>query len=122
MARLIVSAAGKRFTAADGNNEPIVVLVSVTDSDGEPVLGLEGDNFKIRTLLTPPTTTGVIQSVYSSGPAPGFFELKVAHKKVFSRQSGDISEKWKKGTYLFCLAVSKGEGKGQNVLSITIPD
>jgi hypothetical protein len=123
--RLIVNAVSAAFKAADGNNQPLVLLVSVTDANGEPMLDLGASNFKLTATISEGDLSGssdhVIQTATAASMA-GFYNLKVVHKSIVSRTSGSSSTKWEKGLYLFCLSVLKGTDKGQNVVSASITE
>ena len=111
MALLIVNAASEDTIAAPGNVQANYVVVSVTDSVGNPVTGLTAANFSVQ-----PTIVGAggalvnIQSVaVPPYPPPGIYIIRVV---PISGQT------WKAGTYIFAIAVTRGADKGQNLASV----
>jgi hypothetical protein len=111
MALLIVNAASEDSIAAPGNRERNYIVVSVTDSVGNPVTGLTAANFKVQ-----PTIVGAggalvnIQSVaIPPYDPPGIY---IVHVVPIGTQT------WKAGTYIFAIAVTRGSDKGQNLASV----
>lgn len=109
MALLIVNALSEDTIAAPGNREHNYVCVSVTDSVGEPVTGLHKNNFKVFVMIM--GVGGANVDIDSSAPVglPGCYVVRVVPI---------LAETWKSGTYIFGVAVERGEDKGQNLASV----
>ena len=54
MARLIASAFSEDTIAAPGNRQPNYIVASITDANGQPVVGLTAANFKVNPLIVGP--------------------------------------------------------------------
>ena len=109
MARLIVNAASEDTIAGPGNRQPNYVVVSVTDSVGNPVTGLAQANFQVQPIIVGPG--GALVNIVSASSAglPGCYIIRVV----------PISqETWKAGNYIFAVAVTRGADKGQNLASV----
>ncbi len=110
MARLIVVAASEDTVAAPGNRLSNYITVSVTDAaNGEPVTGLNADNFKVDPMIVGPGGTHVHVSSFFAGRLPGFYYINVAPENM---------KTWKVGVYIFAIAVQKGTDKGQTLVTV----
>lgn len=109
MSRLIVTAFSEDTIAAPGNRQSNYVIVSVTDSDGEPVTGLGKSNFKVDPMIVGPGGALVDITGVSGGRLPGFYHINVVPIK---------KETWKKGVYIFAVAVNRKADKGQTLATV----
>ena len=111
MALLIVNAAAEDGLAAPGNTQPNHVIVSVTDSVGNPVTGLTAANFKIQPAIV--GAGGALVNIQSVAPPPydptGIYIIRVVPINT---------QTWKAGVYIFAVAVTRGADKGQNLASV----
>ena len=109
MSLLIVNAASEDTIAAPGNRQNNYVVVSVTDSAGNPVTGLATSNFKVQPVIVGPG--GALVNITGSAPAglPGFYIVDVVPIRT---------ETWKAGVYIFAVAVQRGGDRGQNLASV----
>lgn len=111
MALLIVNAAAEDGIAAPGNRQPNHVIVSVTDSVGNPVTGLTAANFKIQPAIV--GAGGALVNIESVAPPPydppGIYIIRVVPINT---------QTWKAGVYIFAVAVTRGADKGQNLASV----
>jgi hypothetical protein len=109
MSLLIVNSASEDTVAAPGNRQNNYVVVSVTDSVGNPVTGLNAANFKVQPVIVGPGGALVnITGAFQAG-LPGFYIVDVVPIKT---------ETWKAGVYIFAVAVERGADKGQNLASV----
>lgn len=109
MSRLIVTAFSEDTIAAPGNRQSNYVIVSVTDSDGEPVTGLGASNFKVDPMIVGPGGALVDITGVNAGRLPGFYHVNVVPIK---------KETWKKGVYIFAVAVERKGYKGQTLATV----
>lgn len=109
MARLVVTALSEDTIAAPGNREPNYIVVSVTDACGEPYTGLEMANFKVDPMIVGPGGALVDITRVAPGRLSGFYHVDVVPIR---------KETWKKGVYIFAVAVEKGKDKGQTLASV----
>jgi len=109
MARLIVNALSEDTVAAPGNRLSNYICVSVTDTNGNPVMGLAIENFKVDPMISAPGGNLVHILSFFAGRLPGFYYLNVAPENMAS---------WKHGVYIFAVAVQKGNDKGQTLASV----
>jgi hypothetical protein len=111
MALLIVNAASEDTIAAPGNVNANYIVVSVTDSVGNPVTGLTATNFKVQPIIV--GAGGALVNIESVAvppyEPPGFYIVRVV---PISGQT------WKSGTYIFAVAVTRGSDRGQNLASV----
>ncbi|MDT7541542.1 MAG: hypothetical protein QOE33_1446 [Acidobacteriota bacterium] len=109
MSLLIVNAASEDTIAAPGNRQNNYVVVSVSDSVGNPVTGLTTGNFKVQPVIVGPG--GALVNITGAFPAglSGFYIVDVVPIKT---------ETWKAGVYIFAVAVERGADKGQNLASV----
>ena len=108
--KLYVEAVSEDTIAAPGNTRPNYLLVSVTDADGNPITDLKKKNFKVDPLIVGPGGSLVdITRVQHSSRIDGFYFVDL---KPIKRR------KWKKGVYVFAVAVSSKGRKGQNLCSV----
>ena len=75
MALIHVEAFADTAFAAAGNNEPIQILMSITDSDGKPYVELQPENFQISLMFD--TITGEFAEVppVLAEPIPGIYQF-----------------------------------------------
>ncbi len=109
MARLIVKALSEDTVAAPGNRLSNYICVSVTDTDGNPVVGLKEENFKVDPMIAAPGSAAVTISSFFPGRLPGFYYLNVSPLDM---------KTWKHGIYIFAVAVHMGKDKGQTLTSV----
>lgn len=113
MSRLIVDAFSEDTIANPGNRQPNYIEVSVTDTNGEPVTGLNLKNFKIDPMIVGPGGALVDIKDVNPGRLPGFYHINVV---PIGR------EMWKAGVYIFAVAVDRAVGahhdKGQNLATV----
>jgi hypothetical protein len=109
MARLIVTAFSEDTIAAPGNRRPNYIVISVTDACGVPITGLGVSNFKVDPMIVGPGGALVNITGVTPGRLPGFYHINV----VPIRQ-----ETWKKGVYIFAVAVEIGTSKGQTLATV----
>lgn len=114
MARLIIEAIGEDVTAAAGNFRESVILVSVTNSNGVGVTGLNLSNFVLDSMIV--ATGGAISSIDSlmtniTGSITGIYIFRIA---PFAGQT------WKSGVYVWALKVTSGANVGQTLCSTLI--
>ncbi len=111
MALLIVNAAAEDGLAAPGNIQPNHIIVSVTDSVGNPITGLTAANFKIQPAIV--GAGGALVNIQSVAPPPydppGIYIIRVVPINTAT---------WKAGVYIFAVAVTRGADKGQNLASV----
>jgi hypothetical protein len=109
MARLIVNAFSEDTIAAPGNRQPNYIIVSVTNVSGAPVTGLRVSNFKVDPMIVGPGGALVNIIGLTAGRLPGFYHINVVPIRA---------ETWKKGVYIFAVAVGKGVYKGQTLATV----
>ncbi|MDX1406968.1 MAG: hypothetical protein R3330_02515 [Saprospiraceae bacterium] len=109
MARLIVNALSEDTIAAPGNKRPNYIETSVTTASGVPVTGLNARNFRVDPMIVGPGGSLVDIKRVAAGRLPGFYHLYVAPIK---------NRDWKKGKYIFAVAVKKGANRGQTLASV----
>ncbi|MDQ3908325.1 MAG: hypothetical protein M3268_08260 [Acidobacteriota bacterium] len=109
MSLLIVNAASEDTIAAPGNRLNNYIVVSVTDSVGNPVTGLAQNNFQVQPVIVGPG--GALVNITGAAPAglPGFYIVDVVPIRT---------ETWKAGVYIFAVAVTRGADRGQNLASV----
>ena len=109
MARLIVTAFSEDTIAAPGNRLPNYIVVSITDANGVPVAGLAVSNFKVDPMIVGPGGALVNIAGVTPGRLPGYYHVNVVPIRT---------ETWKKGVYIFAVAVQKGADKGQTLATV----
>ena len=109
MARLIVTAFSEDTIAAPVNRQPNYIVVSVTDVNGVPVTGLGASDFKVDPMIVGPGGALVNITGVRAGRLPGFYHIDVVPIK---------RETWKKGVYIFAIAVERKADKGQTLASV----
>lgn len=109
MARLVLTAFSEDTIAAPGNRQPNYVVVSVTDTGGVPVTGLRAANFKVDPMIVGPGGALVNIVNVTAGRLPGFYHVNVVPIR---------KETWKKGVYIFAVAVARGRDKGQTLATV----
>jgi len=109
MARLIVKAFSEDTIASPGNRQPNYIIVSVTDTGGIPVTGLGASNFKVDPMIVGPGGALVNITGVTPGRLPGFYLVKTVPIRT---------ETWKKGVYIFAVAVESGSSVGQTLATV----
>lgn len=109
MARLIVTAFSEDTIAAPGNRRPNYIVASVTNTRGTPVTGLGVSNFKVDPMIVGPGGALVNVTGVTAGRLPGFYHVNVVPIR---------KETWKKGVYIFAVAVERGADKGQTLATV----
>jgi len=109
MALLIVNADSEDTIAGPGNRENNYVVVSVTDSVGNPVTGLTAANFKVQPVIVGPGGALVNITGANAAGVPGFYVVNVVPINA---------ETWKAGVYIFAVAVERGADRGQSLASV----
>lgn len=109
MGRLVVTAFSEDTIAAPGNRQPNYIVASVTDVNGVPVTGLGVSNFKVDPMIVGPGGALVNITDVTQGRLSGFYHIHVVPIK---------KETWKKGVYIFAIAVEKKADKGQTLATV----
>ncbi len=109
MAKLIVTALSEDTIAAPGNRNVNYIIVSVTKDDGTPLTGLAVSNFKVDPMIVGPGGAQVNIKSVTAGRLPGFYFVDVVPINT---------QTWKKGVYIFAIAVESGGNKGQTLTSV----
>ena len=109
MARLIVNALSEDTIAAPGNRRANYIETSVTSATGVPVTGLGMKNFRVDPMIVGPGGSLVDVKNVAAGRLPGFYHLDVEPIK---------KRDWKKGVYIFAVAVKKGANRGQTLATV----
>jgi hypothetical protein len=109
MARLIVTAFSEDTIAAPGNRQPNYIIVSVTDGNGAPVIGLAAANYKVDPMIVGPGGALVNITGVNAGRLPGFYHVNVVPINT---------QTWKPGVYIFAVAVARGADKGQTLATV----
>ncbi len=111
---LMVDAGTSPANAAPGNSNNILMLVSVTDSNGNAVSGLGARSFAVDATVVGPGGSQVdIKNAKEASRASGFYLLELVPTTYQGTQY-----KWVKGTYLLSVTVSKGQDRGQAVADL----
>jgi hypothetical protein len=102
--------------AAAGNSNNALLLVSVTDTNGQAVQKLDADNFKVDASIVGPGGALVDITRADENPrAIGFYIVEIVPTSFKGTQYT-----WVEGIYLFAVTVKKGEDRGQTVIPMTI--
>jgi hypothetical protein len=109
MARLIVTAFSEDTIAAPGNRQSNYIIVSVIDTGGVPVTGLGMSNFKVDPMIVGPGGALVDIKSVTGGRLPGFYHINVLPIR---------QETWKKGVYIFAVAVEREVDRGQTLATV----
>jgi hypothetical protein len=109
MALLIVTAFSEDTIAAPGNRQPNYLVVSITDTGGIPITGLGAANFEVDPMIVGPGGALVNIAGVTPGRLPGFYHVNVVPIR---------RETWKKGVYIFAVAVESGVDKGQALATV----
>jgi hypothetical protein len=109
MAFLHVSALSEDTVAAPGNRQPNYITVSVTDSVGNPVMGLAAANFKVDPMVVGPGGALVNIISVTAGRLHGFYLVEVVPINT---------QTWKAGVYIFAVAVQHGSDLGQSLAKV----
>jgi hypothetical protein len=112
MARLIVVAESEDTIAAPGNRNPNYICVSVTDSHGVPVTGLDQSNFGVGAMIVGPGGADIeVADVYEYGTDSGFYYIDVIPTRDYP---------WVYGVYIFAITVKHGNDRGQTLTSVLL--
>jgi hypothetical protein len=112
MGRLILSAVVEDTIASPGNREPLFIVLSVTDINGQAVLGIAAANITLSARIVGPGGADVqITNIYPGGPPPGFYQIHVVPIRT---------ETWKRGVYVFAIVLEKGVDRGQTLASVVM--
>ena len=109
MSRLIVTAFSEDTIAAPGNRQPNYIIVSITGVNGAPVTGLGSSHFKVDPMIVGPGGALVNITGVTPGRLPGFYHVNVVPIGT---------ETWKKGVYIFAVAVERGADRGQTLATV----
>jgi hypothetical protein len=109
MARLIVTAFSEDTIAAPGNRQPNYIVMSITNTRGTPVTGLGVSNFKVDPMIVGPGGALANITGVTAGRLPGFYHVNVVPIR---------RETWKRGVYIFAVAVERGADKGQTLATV----
>ena len=107
--RLIVVAESEDTIANPGDRDPCYICVSVSTDDGVPVTGLTKGNFKVDAMIVGPGGALVNIVRVAAGRLPGFYHLDVVPIR---------RETWKKGWYIWAVAVTKRRYRGQTLCKV----
>jgi hypothetical protein len=108
-ASLIVSAASEDTVAAPGNREPNYIVVSVTDGNGKPTIGLVANDFKVDAMVVAKGGALVDVEGVTEGRLPGFYIIDILPIR---------QESWKRGVYIFAVAVESNGDQGQALTTV----
>lgn len=110
MPRLEINAVVENKNSAGGSKNPVYIVVSVVDSNGAGVVGLNTSHF---TLCSEIVGNGGGYSHISSVSSvnPGVYVLRVL---PLSGQS------WKQGTYVYSVVVHHGVNRGQTLCKFSL--
>lgn len=114
MARLIVEAIAEDGNAAPGNVDVSAIIVSVTNSKGEGVTGLNSSNFILGSVMVGAGgSISYIDSVMHAVNAPitGIYIIRIAPL---------AGRTWKSGVYIWSLKVTSGVNVGQTLCSTQV--
>lgn len=114
MARLIIEAIAEDGIAAPGNVNVSAIIVSVTNSKGEGVIGLNKSNFTLGSIMVGPGgSLSHIDSVMHdvSAPITGIYIIRIAPL---------AGQTWKLGVYIWSLKVTSGVNIGQTLCSTSM--
>ncbi len=109
MARLVITAFSEDTGAAPENRQPNYIIVSVTDVNGVPVTGLGTSKFKVDAMIVGPLGSQVNITDVTAGRLPGFYHINVVPVGT---------KTWKKGVYIFAIAVEQGADRGQTLATV----
>jgi hypothetical protein len=117
MALFIVTAIGSDDTAAAGNMNNAVIVVSVTSSAGQAISTLHVSDFTIRALESPQNTVVGIAS-------PGFANLGGGYYRLHTHlKNNSTAIPWVAGIYIFAVSAHHGTNpadNGQALCSINV--
>ncbi len=105
MALLIVQAQSEDTIAAPGNRNTNYIVVSVTDSAGQPVTGLTASNFAIQPNIVGPGGALVNITTAITGHISGTYIVDVVPILTYT---------WKAGVYIFAVQVTRGSDHGRH--------
>lgn len=108
--RLYVQAATEDTIADPGNRKPNYLVLSITDADGHPVLGITENHIQVDPMIVGPGGSLVeVSRVAHSSRIEGFYFVDL---KPINGQT------WKAGTYIFAIVVKIGGKRGQALASV----
>jgi hypothetical protein len=111
---LAVDCATSPYDASQGNIEPALMLISVTDPNGGAVTGLDTRNFDIALYAIDTGGTTSVASIVESANEPGFY-------KVYIRPTYEATG-WGKANYLIGVTVTNGSDRGSTATNLMIED
>jgi hypothetical protein len=113
-AALMVDGDASPVNAVPGNSNNILMVVSVTNQDGNAVSGLGATNFAIGSIVVGPGGALLdLKSAREASGSSGFYILELVPTTYKGTQY-----KWVKGTYLFSVTVTSGQNRGQTVVDL----
>lgn len=105
MAQLIVAALAEDTIANPGNALESYIVVSVCDTNGNSVTGLNMANFTLGSpVVGPGGSTSHINSVSAAAGVAGVYVLRIAPL---------AGQTWKAGVYIWSVRVTSGANGGQ---------
>lgn len=106
---LQVTAFSEDTIAAPGNRQPNYIVACVTDAKGAPLTDLGVANFQVDPMIVGPGGALTNITGVTPGRLPGFYHINVVPIGT---------QTWKKGVYIFAVAVAKGLMKGQCLATV----
>lgn len=111
MARLIVQALGAERIADPGDRDESSVLLSITDTNGEPVSGIAAANVKAHAMVVGAGGAEVSVVRVWGDSLPGFYRIDLVPYGAYT---------WKTGEYDIAVSVTQGTNKGQALASFRV--
>ena len=112
MSRLNVEAIAEDTIAAPENREPCYICVTVTNTHGLPVTGLDQSNILPSAMIVAPGGADIeVADVRPYGLDSGFYYVDVIPVRDYV---------WKPGVYIFALIVESGGDHGQTLTSVLL--
>jgi hypothetical protein len=109
MARLYVEARGTRATGDAGDEDRVVVVVSVSDEAGKPVAGLTSASFVIHSIAGPAGDDSVAVATVAA-PADG----------VYVVDGAPAGGSWSPGRHVLSVHVARGFDRGQCLADLMV--
>ena len=109
-ARLCLETKGSAKTAKSRNHEEAAIILSITDSLGNPILNLSEKHISLRTLLVGPGGSN-LEIVRIHGGAQGIYRLDLV--PVHNRS-------WVSGEFIIAIFVHLDEKRGQGLASFIV--
>jgi YVTN family beta-propeller protein len=95
---------GELDLAASADNTTVT-----DDEDGQPLVGLTLNNFKVATMVSPDDGEPIQITSVAAGTLPGFYRINIV-------PSGNAT--WKSGDYIFSIVATNEQAKGQNLVHV----